>query len=129
MKIYLHIDRLMVEGAAFNPSEREQLGAALQARLTELLLDAPDGHGLLAGANVAQLATRPIPLAGHPEPRALGKQVGDTVGAMLCGDFAESNDRRTAEPVCTGSTGRLEIARGGFGTGGCREVESVGVEE
>jgi hypothetical protein len=86
MKIHLHIERVVLEGAALDAGEREQLGAALQARLTELLRDAPDGHGLLAGANVARLAMQPVELSARPGPGALGGQIGNAVGAALCGD-------------------------------------------
>lgn len=89
MKIHLHIERLVVEGLALNGSERELLVSALQSRLTELLSGAPEGHGVFAGEHRAYLATQPGQLSGRPEPRLLGSQIGDAVGAALCGDSRE----------------------------------------
>jgi len=94
MKIHLHIERLVLEGVALNGHQREQLGAVLQARLSEFLLTAPDGQGLLAGSNVAELATQPVQLSAHHEPHSLGRQIGDSVGAALCGEQAKVGPSR-----------------------------------
>lgn len=75
MNINLHIERLILDGIDFGPSQRQQLRAAVEGELVRLL-----GAGTLAhmrGAAVPSISSPAIELRNNPTE--FGKQIAGSV--------------------------------------------------
>lgn len=78
MKVDLHIDRLIVEGAS--PADGRLIGTALQQELGRLITEGglPGSWGgaeALESADIPHLDAGSVRLGKQPRPRALGRQL------------------------------------------------------
>ena len=78
MNIYLHIERLILDGVNITPGQRHLLQASVTTELTRLLCEGGLAPNLVEGTTLARLSTRGIQLTGN-NPTQLGRQIAQSV--------------------------------------------------
>lgn len=79
MNIELHIERLILDGLAIEPSQGAQVQAAVEGELMRLLSAAGLSRGLLSGGTMPRLTTTSIQVSDQPNPIDLGQQIAGAV--------------------------------------------------
>ena len=72
MNINLHIERLVLDGVAFERGHEPLLRAAIEAELSRLLAADGVAHAMMSGAAVPRLSAGDIQLAGDNNNNAQG---------------------------------------------------------
>lgn len=83
MSLFLHIDRVVLEGLAFSFQEQAQLEAALTTELGRLLQDGQFHPGLAQGTAVPQLPAEPLRIPARPEPGPMGRDIARSLAHSL----------------------------------------------
>ena len=79
MKINLHIDRLVLDGANLNPGQQHLVQASLEAELSRLLTDRGLAPGFTQNLAVSRVTASSIQLSGDSNPAQLGQKIAQSV--------------------------------------------------
>lgn len=80
MNVNLHIERLVLDGLAFERGHEPLLRAALEAELVRLINEGGDASGLASAAGAVPLVSAPpIETRGDGDPAQLGRQIARSV--------------------------------------------------
>jgi hypothetical protein len=79
VNVKLHIDRLVLDGIAVEPSQRPILQAALEAELGRLLAEGGVGESWAAGGAVPSLKADGFQMNSERNPAQLGRQIAGAV--------------------------------------------------
>jgi hypothetical protein len=83
MNIYLHIERLVLDGLPIARSQGAVVQAAVEAELAQLLRDGGLASTWQSGGTVPSVRADAIQLAGESSPADLGQQIARVVHGGL----------------------------------------------